>query len=116
MNIDINSLLTIVVSLVVGIGSSYITFRLQFERFESMDKEREKHWIKWRDDITIDVEELKKAANITQIALLAQTVEALVKRVEDLWKYTADIKHLQVDPYVRATDLLKQRVEKLEKH
>lgn len=115
MNIDVDSLITVIVSILVGVSSSYLTFRLQFERFESMDKEREKHWIKWRDDISEDVEALKKSANITQLALLAQTVEALAKRVEDLWKYTTDIKHLQVDPYIRAHELLKQRVDKLEK-
>ena len=110
---DADNLITIGVSLVVGILSSYLTFRLQFERFAAMDKEREKHWVEWRRDISADVEALKKSANVTQLALLTQVVDSLVKRVEDLWKYTTDIKHLQVDPYIRAHELLKQRVDEI---
>lgn len=107
-------LLTIGISLAVGVLSSYITFRLQFERFQAMDKEREKHWVDWREKISHDVESLKRSASITELALLSQTVETISKRLEDLWKYTADVKHLQVDPYVRATDILKERMDKME--
>ncbi len=40
--------ITVLVSLFVGIGSSYVTFRLQFERFRAMDEQREKDWTSWR--------------------------------------------------------------------
>ncbi len=43
-----NDWVTVLVSLLVGIGSSYITFRLQFERFRAMDEQREKDWSAWR--------------------------------------------------------------------
>lgn len=108
-------LLTIGMSLVVGVLSSYLTFRLQFERFQAMDKEREKHWAEWRKEISADVEFLKKSANITELMLVKQSVDALTKRVEDLWKYATEVKHVYVDPYIRATDLLKQRLDEMEK-
>lgn len=106
---------TIGVSLVVGVLSSYLTFRLQFERFKAMDERRELDWVKWRDKISIDVEALKQSANLTQLAVLTQVVESLVKRVEDLWKYASETKHVYVDPYVREVGILKQRVDELEK-
>lgn len=106
---------SVIAGAATGLGTSYLTFRLTFERFKAMDERRELDWVKWRDGISSDVEELKRSANLTQIALLTQSVESLAKRVEDLWKYTADMKHLQVDPYVRAHELLKQRVDKLDR-
>jgi hypothetical protein len=59
-------------SLIVGIVSSYLTFRLQFERHRSMDAEREKHWTKWRDGISRDVDDLKKSASLIALAVLSQ--------------------------------------------
>lgn len=106
---------TIGVSLVVGIASSYLTFRLQFERFQAMDREREKHWVEWRDKISADVEILKRSANLTELALLKQSLESLIKRVEELWAYTSELKHTHVDPYEREMVKLGQRVEMLEK-
>ena len=49
-------LLSVGCSLVVGVASSYLTFRLQLEAYMAMDKEREKHWVQWREGITRDVE------------------------------------------------------------
>ncbi len=113
---DLSTITTSVASsLIVGIGASWLTFRLQFERFKSMDGEREKHWEKWRDQISADVESLKRSANLTEVALLKQALDALIQRVEDLWKYTTDLKHLTIDPYVRAADVMNRRVESLEK-
>ena len=110
-----DQILTIVVSLIVGVGSSYITFRLQFERFQAMDKEREKHWAEWREKISADVESLKKTANITEVALLRAGLDALTKQVEKLWTYATELKHVQVDPYMRAVDLMKQRLDEIQK-
>lgn len=107
--------LTIGVSLAVGILSSYLTFRLQFERFHSMDREREKHLTEWRKQITADVELLKRSASITEIALLRQTLETLVKSVQALAKYTEDLKHLHIDPYEREVAKIAFRVEVLER-
>ena len=104
-----------VLSFLGGALGAYVTFRIRFERFEAMDTRREQDWSNWRKDITKDVENLQSPTTMTQLALLTQVLETLVKRVEELWKYATDIKHLQVDPYVRATDVLKQRVDNLEK-
>lgn len=108
-------LLTIGISLVVGTLSSWLTFRLQFERFKAKDGEREKHWDSWRTQITADVEALKRSANLTQVALLQQSLETLVKRVEQLSEYTAELKHLHIDPYEREMAKLNQRVDTLER-
>jgi hypothetical protein len=54
-----DSILTILVSvgssILVGVASSYITFRLQFERHRAMDAEREKHAIRWRENVDAGV-------------------------------------------------------------
>jgi len=68
-------------SLVVGVLSSYLTFRLQLEAFMAMDKEREKHWVQWRQKISEDVELLKGAIQVTQIALLGQRMEQIERRL-----------------------------------
>ena len=111
----LDNVITILVSLVVGAGASYITFRLQFERFKAMDERRELDWISWRNKVDKDVDLLKTSASVTQLALLAQTVTALVKRVEDLWQYTTDLKHLHIDPFEREVTKLRASVDQMEK-
>jgi hypothetical protein len=82
-------------SLIVGIGSSYLTFRLQLAAFMAMDKEREKHWSKWRDGITEDVAALKQAVALPALAVLVERVSRVEKDAEALrhWKHS-------VDPYI----------------
>jgi len=71
-------------SLVVGVLSSYLTFRLQLEAFMAMDKEREKHWVQWRAGISQDVDELKKSASLIALALLSQRMEQVEHRLESI--------------------------------
>lgn len=113
MNLDTGTMATSVISaIVVGVFSSYLTLI----RFNAKYTEREKHWERWREKIDIDIEILKKSMNLTELALLQQSLSSLIKRVDDLWKYATDLKHLIMDPYVRAVDVLNQRVEELERH
>jgi hypothetical protein len=71
-------------SLVVGVLSSYLTFRLQLEAFMAMDKEREKHWVQWREGITKDVANLKSSASLISLALLSQRMEQVENRLESI--------------------------------
>ncbi len=112
---NVENFITIGVSMVVGIGSSYLTFRLQFERFRAMDERREQDWMRWRNKIDIDIEQLKQTAGVTELALLRQAVDMLTKRVEQLWDYATELKHVHVDPYVREIERLKQRVESMDR-
>ena len=79
-----DSLITILVSLIVGAGSSYITFRLQFERFKAMDERRELDWVNWRESVNDSLKALERTANVTELALIKQALEGLVRRVEKL--------------------------------
>jgi hypothetical protein len=40
-----------VLSSIVSIGGAWFSFRLRFERFESMDIQREKEWVLWRGQL-----------------------------------------------------------------
>jgi hypothetical protein len=68
-------------SLLVGIGASYLTFRLQWAAFQAKDIEREKHWTKWRDQITADVESLKRPTDIGALAVLSQRMLEVERRL-----------------------------------
>lgn len=115
MNLDAGTIVTSVLSsLVVGIGASWLTFRLQFERFKSMDTEREKHWEKWRDSISADVEVLKKSASLTELALIKQSVDMLIKRFDQLDAYTEKLKHVHIDPLKLEFEKLRQKVDEME--
>lgn len=46
------------------------------------------------------------------LAFRMERAEADIKRID---KYSQELKHLIVDPYVRATDVLKQRVDGLDR-
>jgi hypothetical protein len=77
----LHTLVSVSCSLVVGIGGSYITFRLQWAAFQAKDVEREKHWTKWRDGITADVESLKRPTDVGAIAVLSQRVFEVERRL-----------------------------------
>jgi hypothetical protein len=112
---DLANFITVIVSLIVGAGSSYITFRLQFERFQAMDERREQDWVNWRNKIDRDIDVLKASASVTELKLLQQMLQTLSKSLEDLWKYTTEIKHVHVDPYQREVSKLAQRIDALER-
>jgi hypothetical protein len=81
-------LVSAAISLIVGLASggfgAYITFRLQFERHRAMDTQREKDWTIWRQNITKDVEILKAAAGLPQLASLIQQVKDMDRRLESI--------------------------------
>ena len=77
-------LTSVISSLIVGVASSYLTFRLQLTAFMSMDKEREKHWMQWREGISGDVEILKRSMDMTNIALLGQRMVEVERRLESI--------------------------------
>ena len=68
-------------SLVVGVLSSYLTFRLQFESHRAMDAQREKDWLLWRQAITKDVEILKAAAGQPVLATIMQQMKDVERRL-----------------------------------
>ena len=68
-------------SLLVGVASSYLTFRLQLAAFMAMDKEREKHWTKWRDGISQDVDDLKKSATLSDLAVMTIRMTQVERRL-----------------------------------
>ena len=103
-------------SLIVGIGSSYLTFLLQFTRFKAMDERREQDWKAWRDRVDNSISDLQKGASVTELALLTQRMNDLAKNVEKLWVYATELKHVVVDPYVLETGKLKQRLDDFERH
>lgn len=110
----IDNLITIVVSLIVGAGSAYMTFRLQFERFKAMDERRELDWVNWRNKIDRDIDVLKASASVTELRLIQQTLQTMSKSLEDLWQYTTELKHVHVDPYQREVAKLRASVDRLE--
>jgi hypothetical protein len=77
-------LVSVISSLIVGVASSYLTFRLQLTAFMSMDKEREKHWMQWREGISADVEILKRSMDVTNIALLGQRMAEVERRLASI--------------------------------
>lgn len=77
--------------------------------------ERDRARDEWRHQITADVEALKKATPVTELALLTQSVTTLAASVKDLWKYTTDLKHVHIDPYEREVAKLRASVDKLER-
>jgi hypothetical protein len=83
-------LVSVVSSLIVGVASSYLTFRLQFERFKAMDEQREEDWAKWRDGISRDVKVLERSVSVTEIALLAQRLLELERRLGSIEKTLSD--------------------------
>lgn len=77
--------------------------------------ERDRIRDEWRTQITADVEALKKAAPVTELALLTQSVATLAATVKELWDYATDLKHLHIDPYEREVAKLRASVDKLER-
>lgn len=71
-------------SLVVGVASSYLTFRLQFESHRSMDAQREKDWLMWRAAITKDVEILKAASGMPALVTIMQQMKDVERRLESI--------------------------------
>lgn len=85
--------------------AAYVAFRISFERFLAKDTEREKHWMRWQDSVSKDVEQLKAERNFhVRIAQCESFIDELRE-----WK------HEKVDPHVRALGVLKDRVDRMEK-
>lgn len=97
--------ISITASTLIAAFCSYWAFRIQFERFLARDTEREKHMLRWQEQITRDVEQLKSERNfhgrVTQCELF----------IEELREW----KHVVVEPYIRAAGQLKDRLDRLEK-
>lgn len=103
-----NPLVTIsiaVSTVLISAFGSYLAFRVQFERFLARDTEREKHWMRWQESITRDVEQLKAERNFHG------RIEQCERFIEELREH----KHVVVDPHIRAVGQLKDRIERLEK-
>lgn len=88
---------TIVSPVTVSFVVSAVTGVIGYVRFKAIIEERQKHF-----------------ASQADLQLLAQDVERTEKDIERGMKYATEIKHLHVDPYTRATDVLKQRVDQMQ--
>lgn len=99
---------SVTASTVVGVTASWLTFRLQFERFSAMDAEREKHWNEWRRQITLDVELLKNTRAALDYGFRVQQCESFIAELR-LWKHEA------VDPHIGDIKNLDARLTRLEK-
>lgn len=103
-----NIIASVSASTIVGIGASWLTFRLQFERFSAMDAEREKHWNEWRRQITLDVELLKNTRVALDYGFRVQQCENFIAELRQ-WK------HEVVDPHVGDIKNLNARLIRVEK-
>lgn len=91
--------------IIVSPIAAYVAFRISFERFLAKDTEREKHWMRWQDSVSHDVEELKSERNF----------HVRIQQCEDFIGELRDWKHERVDPHIRALGQLKEQVDRLEK-
>lgn len=92
-------------TILISAFGSYIAFRVQFERFLARDTEREKHWMRWQESISRDVEQLKAERNF----------HGRVAQCESFIDELRDWKHEFADPHLRAMGALKDRIERLER-
>lgn len=99
------------IAVLVAIGASLLARRDMLTKVVERDRIRDE----WRHQITADVEALKKAVPVTELALLTQSVTTLAVSVKDLWKYATDLKHLHIDPYEREVAKLRASVDQLER-
>lgn len=106
-------LISVLASLLGGAISSYIAFRIQFEKFRATQEQRDLFLSEWRREVNADLDTLHKSTSATDIAVMRQTHKALTSEVTELAKYTHNMKHRYVDPYIRAVDVLKNRVDEL---
>jgi hypothetical protein len=97
-------------AVVAAIGSAMLARRDLLTKLDERDTARNE----WRREITADVEALKRATPVTELALLTQSVQTLALSVKDLWKYTTDLKHMHVDPYLLEVAKLRASVDRLE--
>jgi hypothetical protein len=97
--------ISIAVSTLIAAFGSYWAFRIQFERFLARDTEREKHWARWQEQVSRDVEQLKAERNL----------HGRVSQCESFIEELREWKHVVVEPYIRAVGSLKDRVDRLEK-
>lgn len=93
------------ISTIIAGFLAYLAFRIQFERFRAMDAEREKHWNKWREDTSKDVEALKFERNN------ASRLEQCERFIQEL----RDFKHEIVEPYIREVGKLRDRIDRMGK-
>lgn len=105
MNPLITVCISITASTLIAVFGSYWAFRIQFERFLARDTEREKHWNEWRANMTRDVEQLKAERNFHG------RIEQCERFIEELREW----KHVKFDAYIRAADVMNERVTQLEK-
>lgn len=105
MNPALTVSISIAASTIIAAFGSYWAFRIQFERFLARDTEREKYWNEWRLNITREVEQLKSERNFHG------RIEQVEKFIDELrlWK------HENVEPYIRAVGLLKDRLDRVER-
>lgn len=97
--------LIMALTVIISAAGAYLGFRIQFERFLAKDTEREKHWMRWQETLTRDVEQLKIERNF----------HGRVGQCEEFIAELRDWKHEVVEPYIRAHGTLKDRVDRMER-
>lgn len=104
----VNPIITVCISIsastAIAMFGSYWAFRIQFERFIARDTEREKHWVRWQEQVARDVEQLKAERNF----------HGRVTQCESFIDELRDWKHEFADPHLRVIGGLKDRIELLE--
>lgn len=103
-------------ALAVALGalSAWIAFRIRFERFDAMDKEREKAWWVWRDGLDEQLAERERQSE--RNTELLQRLEERVKALERDQNGIREWKHVVIDPYVPgAVNALKDRVDRIDR-
>jgi hypothetical protein len=104
----VNPVITVCISVgastLISAFMSYVAFRIQFERFLARDTEREKHWVRWQEQISKDVEQLKAERNF----------HVRIQHCEEFIEELRDWKHEKADPHIRAMGALNDRVTRLE--
>ena len=100
----ISVLISVGISALLNAIVAQVAFRIQFERFLARDTEREKHWMRWQEQITRDVEQLKTERNFHT------RIEQCERFIDELREH----KHVVVDPHIRVIGALKERIDRLE--
>lgn len=106
---DLSTALSIL-AVVAAFGFPLLARRDLLTKLDERDVARNE----WRTQITRDVEALKRATPVTELALLTQSVTTLAASLKDLWKYTTDLKHLHIDPYELEVAKLRASIDRME--